>query len=315
MSATIGAMTDEPTKSTSEPPAPPASPSEPSGVGFAAIRPPGQPSPQMPPSVPPSAYQQQPPPLPPPSPPGPAHAYDYSRIPPNRGGGGPSLILIGGLALVLVLVVGVGAMLAFNIGPFARPTPTPVGRPSPTTPLVTPSSRPSGTSASASASTSTPQASATASAGPTATPIPSGDVIAVLLSHIPSEIVDSCTTTTGEGKVLARAKCSARDGNIEVTYFLYGDHDSMFATYEGFRAASEIEPNSGNCNDPASWPAESDFAISGEPSGRFLCTEALGATTIYWTDNRLNILSEAADTESDHSRLVDFWVHDSGPNL
>jgi len=119
---------------------------------------------------------------------------------------------------------------------------------------------------------------------------------------------------TGEGKVHARAKCSARDGNIEVTYLLYTDRDSMFATYDGFRDASQIEPNSGNCNNPQTWPAEGDFAISGEPSGRFLCTDALGATTIYWTDNRLNILSQATDTESDHDRLVDFWVHDSGPN-
>ena len=226
------------------------------------------------------------------------------------GVGGPSLILIAGLATVLILVASVGALLVFNLGPFAQPTPTRAGQPSPTFPLATPSPQASATSA----STATPGASATASAGPTATPIPSGDFIAVLLSHIPSEIVGSCTTTTGEGKVHARAKCSARDGNIEVTYLLYTDRDSMFATYDGFRDASQIEPNSGNCNNPQTWPAEGDFAISGEPSGRFLCTDALGATTIYWTDNRLNILSQATDTESDHDRLVDFWVHDSGPN-
>jgi hypothetical protein len=238
---------------------------------------------------------------------------------PPRNQPGPSLIVIGGVTLLLVLAIGVVALFALNLGPFAGPTPTPtptrVAQPSPTIPLATPSPRPSATVGSTATPAPSPQLSPTPNVGPTATPIPSGDAIYVLLSHVPNEIVDSCTTTTGEGKVLARAKCSARDGKIEVTYFLYADFDSMFATYEGFREASQIERNSGNCNNPASWPAESDFAISGEPSGRFLCTEASGATTIYWTDSRLNIFSEATDTESDHARLVAFWVHDSGPNL
>lgn len=283
-------MTDEPTKGTPQLPTPPTPPSEPSDVGFAAIEPPGQPAPQMPPS-----------------------AYPPSPKPNNRAGGGPSVILIGGVALLLVLVIGAGGMFALNLGPFARPTPTRVAQPTPTIPPVTPSPRPSATASAG--QTATPVASATASTGPTATPIPSGDVIAVLLSHVPNEIVGSCTTTTGAGKVLARAKCSARDDKIRVTYFLYADFDSMFATYEGFRETSQIEQNSGNCNDAQTWPAESDFAISGEASGRFLCTEALGSTTIYWTDNRLNILSQATDVESDDARLVDFWIHDSGPDL
>jgi hypothetical protein len=230
------------------------------------------------------------------------------------GAGGPTPILIGGLAL-LVLVLGTGAMFAFNLGPFAQPTPTSSAYPSPTSPIATPSTRPSATVGPTITPAASPQLSPTPNLGPTPTPIPSGDVIAALLSHVPSGIADSCVIATGEGKVLARANCIARDGKIQVTYFLYTDHDSMFATYEGFRQASQIEPNTGSCNNPQSWPAESDFAISGETSGRFLCTEAMGATTIYWTDNRLNIFSEATDTESNYARLVDFWMHDSGPNL
>jgi hypothetical protein len=235
-------------------------------------------------------------------------------MPSNRGGG-PSLMLVIGLGALLVLVASIVALLVFNLGPFAQPTPTRTGQPSPTIPLVTPSSRPSATALSTATPVPSPQLSPTPNVGPTATPIPSGDAIYALLSHVPGDIVGSCTPTTGEGKVLARAKCSARDDKIQVTYLLYADHDAMFATYESYRQASQIEPNSGNCNKPATWPAESDFAIGGEPSGRFLCTEALGATTIYWTDNRLNILGQATDLESDYDRLVDFWVHDSGPDL
>ena len=40
-------------------------------------------------------------------------------------------------------------------------------------------------------------------------------------------------------------------------------------------------------------------------AGRLLCTEELSETSIYWTDDRLNILSQATHTKGDHARLVD----------
>jgi hypothetical protein len=89
----------------------------------------------------------------------------------------------------------------------------------------------------------------------------------------------------------------------------------MFSAYEGFRMASQIEPDSGDCNDHDSWPAEAGFNINGQAAGRWLCTEALGQTTIYWTDDRLNIMAQATQKVVDYQRLVDFWVHESGPNL
>jgi hypothetical protein len=89
----------------------------------------------------------------------------------------------------------------------------------------------------------------------------------------------------------------------------------MNQTYEGYRLASQIEADTGDCNDHASWPAEAGFNIDGQPAGRWLCTEALGGTSIYWTDDRLNILSQATQTVPDVPALVNFWVHDSGPCL
>jgi hypothetical protein len=250
-------------------------------------------------------------------PPGPLYGYDYSRMPPNRGGGS-SVVLIGGLAFMLILVLGVGAMFAFNIGPFARPSPTLIAQPSPTAaPLVTPSPKPSTTAAASAtaAATSSGSPTATGSAGPTATPIPSGDVTDALLSHVPEPLVPTCTVTAGDSPILALATCSADDGNIALTYFQYDGYDSMFSAYEGFREASQIEPDTGDCQDHASWPTENGFNINGQLAGRWLCTEALGATSIYWTDNRLNILSVATQTNVDIARLVEFWVSDSGPNL
>ena len=247
------------------------------------------------------------------------------------------MLLVGGLALILVLIVGVGAMFALNIGPFAKPTPTAIARPtappatatprltaSPTqAPTLGPTSAPTRSptvapSASASASlapTASPSAEPTAGPTESAVPSPSGDIAAELLSHIPLGIQESCFTSPGTAPILVLATCTADDGVIQLTYFQYDSQDSMFLAYEGFRFVSGIEPETGTCSDPSTWPAENDYTIGGQPTGRWLCTEALGQTTIYWTDDRLDILSWATHTTSDYNRLIDFWTNESGPNL
>jgi hypothetical protein len=150
---------------------------------------------------------------------------------------------------------------------------------------------------------------------PTATPIPSGDVKDQLLSHIPEKIRPTCAVTASAGPIVARADCSVDDGNIQVTYFQYDGYDAMFTKYDGYRLASQIEPDSGDCRDHDSWPTENGFNIGGHFAGRWLCTEALGSTQIYWTDNRLNILGQATQTVPDYDRFVQFWLHESGPDL
>ena len=50
-------------------------------------------------------------------------------------------------------------------------------------------------------------------------------------------------------------------------------------------------------------------------AGRWLCTDTPGTPTIYWTDERLQILSQASQSLGDHTRLVDFWMNESGPNV
>jgi hypothetical protein len=325
-SDTIGHMTDEPTDNpsdqpsqpatepTSPPPSPP--PTEPSGVGFAAIRPPSQQAPSgplpEPPPGPPTYNSYNPPPPPPPSPSGPVYQYDYSRAP-KSGGNGAQVVLVALLGFVLVLVVGVGGMLAFGIGPFARATPvaTLVAQPTPTAHPITP------VPTSSALATSTALASPTDGGAPTPSPTPvaSGDVTDALLSHIPLKIEPSCFVQTGDNNIVAVAVCSSDEENIQLSYFQYDSYESMFSAYEGFRMTSQIEPDSGDCNDHDSWPAEAGFNINGQAAGRWLCTEALGQTTIYWTDTRLNILSQATQTVPDYPRLVDFWVHESGPNL
>jgi hypothetical protein len=220
------------------------------------------------------------------------------------------VLIVGVIAFAVVLVAGVGGMFALGIGPFARatarPTPTLVAQPTPTPGLITP--RPSGLVAS-------PVPSPTGSVAPSATP--NGDPKEALLSHIPAAIAGSCFVSAPDdaSAIVALAVCDADGGDIHVTYFQYDDHESMFSAYSGFRLASQIEPDSGDCDDPATWPTENSYNIGGVAAGRLLCTEELSETSLYWTDDRLNILSQATHTDGDHARLIEFWTSESGPDL
>jgi hypothetical protein len=229
-------------------------------------------------------------------------------MPQNRGSAW-SVLLVGGIAFLLVLLVGVGGLFALGVGPFAhltpRPTATLVGQPTQTTGLVTP--KPTGVIVS-------PAPSPTG-VGPSATPI--ADPKEALLSHIPAAIADTCFVTSPDdpGAILAIAVCDADGGDIQVSYFQYVSHEKMFSAYSGFRLASQIEPDSGDCDDPATWPTENSYDIGDVTVGRLLCTEELSETSLYWTDDRLNILSQATHTNGDYQRLIEFWTSESGPDL
>ena len=210
-----------------------------------------------------------------------------------------------------LLLIGLSAFVLVAVGACAlsvSPTPTPTSTSSPTAPVTTPTAPPNSINPSY-------LPSPRASLGPTATPIPSGDWTDILLSHVPKAIRPTCTVAAGEGPILARADCSVDDGNIQVIYFQYDGYDSMFNKYDSYRIASQIEPGTGDCRDHDGWPTEDGFNITGQLAGRWLCTEALGETSIYWTDNRLNILGQATQTVPDYNRFVQFWLHESGPDL
>ena len=328
------------------PPPPPIAPPDPtpanSGVGFAAIgSPPGPPTgppqgygappPQGYGAPPPVGYQGGPPPGYPGGPP-----QGYGRAPgyyppPPASGGGPSAIVILLIAVLLLAVVGVGGAYALKLGPFApAPTGTPVAGPTPTTTHRPASGTPQPTAAVTLPPKSTPTPVPSATLEPVETPIleptetpffsippnPSpGAAGEELLTHVPGAIRESCTATDGVAPILAIATCVQDSGEIPILYYKYASNDEMNAAYEGFRLASQIEPDSGDCNDETTWPAEHGYTIGGVHAGRWLCTDTPGTPTIYWTDERLQILSQASQTLGDHTRIVDFWIHESGPNL
>lgn len=205
------------------------------------------------------------------------------------------------------MVVAVGAIY-LNLPPTATPTP-----------IATPTDTPSASTTPTQASTGMPtprltlQPTTTPTDGPLPTQTPTGDAVQQLLSHVPEAIRPTCVTVPGNESVLAGANCSADDGAIDISYLAYASPESMLADYEDFRQLSGIEAGTGNCSDPLTWPAEIPYTVGGQPAGRVLCTESLGATAIYWTDDRLGILSRTTHSASDHARLVEFWTRQAGP--
>jgi len=107
------------------------------------------------------------------------------------------------------------------------------------------------------------------------------------------------------------ASCSASASDITVNYSMYASAELMNSAYQDVFTPLQIDPNSGSCENPSTWPAESTYDVEGAPIGRRLCTDQPGAPTIYWTDDRLNILSQASG--ADATQLLDFWTNEAGP--
>jgi hypothetical protein len=286
------------------------------------------------PPTPPGYYQQQPPaysPPPPPSygpPPGgygyPPQGYGYQAPPPKRGG--PSGVVIGAFVLLLVLALGVGAMYAAHLGPFATavgPTPTPRVTPSPTvaatatpTPTLPPTPTPTAVPTTP-PPTDTPPPTATPTVAPAtaSAPPPTGDALALLMTHVPDSHKDTCTPVDVAEGALAEVGCSAgTDGNIFVTYTLYPDAASMQAAYDAAVEIYRSDANSTTCSDGANWPSEYDYTIDEVPAGTVMCEDSFELPEMWWTDTRYNILSNSFSAlGATREEMYTFWHDESGP--
>ena len=218
--------------------------------------------------------------------------------------------------MVLVGILAVAGILALNLAqPGKTPAPGTSGSPASS---ASSAATPGASSKLSSAPGTTLPTNGTQTAAPSlpATPGPSpGTPEAALLAHIPEAIRATCTTAAGKGAIIVSATCSSADGSITVTYNQYDAADAMDGDYTNLRLDSAIEPDTGTCEDHATWPAESSYKVEGEPAGRRLCTDKPGSPTIFWTDDRLMILSQAVSNTTDYVRLVDFWTNEAGPVL
>ena len=287
------------------------------------------------------------PPQAPPPPPGAYYPSDSGPLPPDEPAtpgmhpaGGPPPVLVGVVALLVVAALAAVVLYVGRLGPFApaaaNPTPTLVAPPSPT-PTLTPAA-PSDTPtqpATAEATTAAPAPSPTDSpasvtqppASPTLPPTPpptlppslpvsspSAEDEAVLRSHVPADIVATCSSSVVLAPALASVVCTASDSNVLVSYTLYPDTLSMTAAYEAERAIFAPQTGTAGCADPDNWPAEVAYTIEGDLSGRVFCADLDTIPQMYWTDERFNIMSWAliagAGSRED---LYAFWHDESGP--
>jgi hypothetical protein len=271
--------------------------------------------------------------------------YGYAGAAPRRRG--PSALLIGGVLLLLVVALTAGGMYALGIGPFSPATPTaslaPGIQPSPTpssapstsaAPTVTASPSPSGSPNPSQTSSLVPSATPSSSESPRTTDqpnetpvtpsftippttLPGTDPAAVLLGHVPPAFSASCSPTSASQPVVAQVSCSVDEGALLVEYFLYATRDEMGAAYQAFVETAQIEPGTGDCAFYGSWPTENGYRVGGLTVGRYLCidsgTEPALVPSIYWTDDRFNILAQASHSAANRDRLLDFWTNEAGP--
>jgi hypothetical protein len=291
--------------------------------------PPGYGPPQAgyPPTQP--GYGAPPPGTPPPG--YPPAGYRYAAPPPKRGGG--RAVLIAALVVLLVIAIGVAAMYAAHLGPFATaqvtapPTrtpaatskPSPTAAPSPTagptavpTPTVIPPTTPPATIA--------PPSSTPTLLPPTIPPTiaPSGSPSAAeaeLLSHVPPAIADTCTSSIGTAGALAAVTCTAGDNSaIVVTYTLFPDQTSMQTEYDSEKEVFAADAGSDTCEKSRNWPSEYGYTIQNEHVGRVFCASFVGIPEMYWTDERYSILSSALTIDAaNQGALYSFWANESGP--
>jgi hypothetical protein len=130
---------------------------------------------------------------------------------------------------------------------------------------------------------------------------------------VPEPIRPSCTLEGAVGNVVRTANCSADAGALQIAYSQYDTPESLTSTFDGLRRDAQIEPDSGRCEDHATWPAEGFYRMAGEVVGRWLCVDARSGPSIFWTDARLNLLAQVVGQAPDYERLVDFWTNEAGP--
>lgn len=239
-----------------------------------------------------------------------------SYIPPQPVNRGPSrnvVIAIGGV--IAVLLVGIVILFLLNM---LKGTPVASPSPSSSAPVA---SHAAPTSAVSPNSSSVPSSASPALASPTLRPTPGGSIVepsagtpeAALLAHVPDAIRPTCSSgvsTDGSAQALVNCVPSA---TVAVSYTQYADANGMDASYEQIFSALEIDRDSGSCEDHSTWPAESSYDVEGAPAGRRVCVDAAGTATIYWTDDRLLILSTANSPSADADALLNFWTNEAGP--
>jgi hypothetical protein len=146
-----------------------------------------------------------------------------------------------------------------------------------------------------------------------APPLPSGDLTALLLAHIPADIAPGCTADSQrlwEGEVVTLV-CASSDADIEVTYSGFDTADHMGAAYQSSLDTIDLSTLAAAC-DMGTWTGA--YQLDGQDVGQATCWSEPNGQAIMWSDDRLSILAVAVSPSLDASSLYQWWL-DAGPDL
>ena len=136
-----------------------------------------------------------------------------------------------------------------------------------------------------------------------------------LAMHAPERNCDPWTYESSDIDGLRAAiVCSTNGGAETVEYYQFRSPEAMDAYYQKVRNRWGVR-DSGQCGTRER--SEGAYAIGVHQNvGRYLCIpkDAEGDAIIYWTDNRLNILTRAYRNDDDIKALYRWWQDDAGPS-
>ena len=142
-------------------------------------------------------------------------------------------------------------------------------------------------------------------------PLPSGDLVSLLLAHIPADIASSCSPDTQrlwEGEVVTLV-CAPTDADVEVTYSGFDTADHMGAAYQSSLDTIDLSNMADTCD---AGTFSGSYQLDNEPVGQLTCWQEGAGQAIMWSDDRLSILSVAVSPSLDAPGLY-LWWEGAGP--
>ena len=144
-------------------------------------------------------------------------------------------------------------------------------------------------------------------------PLPSGDLTALLLAHIPAGIAPTCTPDTQrlwDGELVTLV-CTPTDADVKVTYSGFDTADHMGAAYQSSLDTIDLSALADGC-DAGTWTGP--YQLDGQDVGQVTCWSEPNGHAIMWSDDRLSIMSVAVSPSLDAAGLYLWWI-DAGPDL
>jgi hypothetical protein len=144
-------------------------------------------------------------------------------------------------------------------------------------------------------------------AGSPLTPLPSGDLVELLLSHVPEVIAPTCVADDQrlwEGELVTLV-CAPIDVDVQVTYSGFDTLEHMGAGYQSSLDTIDLSDLAASC-DLGTWTGS--YQVEGDTVGQLTCWSEPNGRAIMWSDDRLSILSVAVSRTLDAAGLYLWWL-------